>query len=97
MVDDRLMTWAEERTRMALPKAYEELVDFIAAETNPQNLVAFRPSEAARERVWDLVAREKTGELTPQETTELGHYLQLEHIMRMAKARAQRYLRGAAR
>jgi hypothetical protein len=82
---------------MALPKAYEELVDFIVAGTNPQNLIAFRPSEAARERVWKLVAGEKNGELTPQESSELGHYLQLEHIMRMAKARAQRSLRDSAR
>ena len=76
---------------MAVPKAYEEIVDFIAAGSSPQNVIAFRPSEAARQRVWDLVAREKTGSLSPEETSELEHYLQLEHIMRLAKARALRY------
>ncbi len=78
---------------MALSKAYEEIVEFIAAGTNPQNLIAFRPSEAARERVWSLVDRERSGEISQEEASELGHYLQLEHIMRMAKARAQRHLR----
>ncbi len=77
---------------MALPKAYEEVVELIAAGTTPQNLIAFRPSDAARERVWDLVNREKKGELSAQDASELGHYLPLEHIMRLAKARAQRHL-----
>ncbi len=80
---------------MALSKAYEEVVEFIAAGTNPQNLIAFRPSEAARERVWSLVDRERSGEISPEEASELGHYLQLERILRMAKARARRHLRDA--
>ena len=80
---------------MSVPTAYEEVVDFIAAGTSPENVIAFRPSEAARKRVWDLVAREKTDGLTPDESSELEHYLQLEHIMRLAKARAQRYAHPA--
>ena len=36
---------------MALSKAYEEIVEFIAAGTNPQNVIAFRPSNATRDRV----------------------------------------------
>ena len=78
---------------MALSKAYEEIVEFIAVGTNSQNVIAFCSSDATRDRVWDLVTREKSGEITPEEASELGHYLQLEHIMRMAKARAQRHLR----
>ncbi len=76
---------------MAVPRAYEEIVDFIAAGTSPRKVIAFRPSEAARQRVWDLVARQKTGNLSQEESSELEHYLQLEHIMRMARARVQRY------
>lgn len=73
-------------------KAYEEVIDFIAAGSSPDTLVAFSPSEAARSRVLDLVSREKSEGLTPEETSELQHYLQLEHIMRLAKARAKQYL-----
>ena len=73
-------------------RAYEEIVDFIAAGSSPRAVVAFRPSEAARTRVLDLVSREKAGGLTPDETSELEHYLQLEHLMRLVKARAQRFL-----
>ena len=76
---------------MSAQRAYEEIADFIAAES-PRKVVAFRPSEATRARVAELVQREKTEGLTPAETSELDHYLQIEHIMRLAKARAKKYL-----
>lgn len=78
--------------RTANARAYEEIVDFIAAGSNPSSVIAFRPSEAARARVLELVTREKAGLLTPDEASELEHYLQLEHLMRLVKARAQRFL-----
>ena len=37
----------------------------------------------------DLVRKEKDTGLLPEETAELDDYLKLEHLMRMAKARAQ--------
>jgi hypothetical protein len=77
---------------MSIPRAYEEVIDFIAAGTTPDNLVTFRPSEAAKQRVAELIRREKTTGLTPDETSELNHYMQLEHLMRLAKARARKYL-----
>ncbi|MEM7583487.1 MAG: hypothetical protein AAF560_08915 [Acidobacteriota bacterium] len=76
---------------MGLAKAYEEIVDFIAAGSSPQNVIAFRPSSETRHRVWELVEREKSGNLSEEESSELAQYLQLEHIMRLAKARAQSF------
>ncbi len=73
-------------------KAYEEIVDFIAAGTTPKGVISFRPSETAQERVGDLLAREKEGELSPAEKSELDHYMQLEHLMRLARARARDFL-----
>lgn len=73
-----------------MPLVYEEFVDFIAAGTTPESVVSFQPSEAAKARVADLIRREKTGGLSPDETAELKHYLQIEHLMRLAKARARR-------
>lgn len=77
---------------MTTSRAYEEVIDFIAAGTTPDSLVAFRPSEAARQRVADLIQREKTIGLTQDETSELDHYVQLEHLMRLAKARARKHI-----
>ncbi len=73
-------------------RAYEEIIDFIAAGTSPRAVVAFRPSEAAKARVAELIDREKTTGLSPDETAELNYYLQLEHLMRLAKARAYAHL-----
>lgn len=72
-------------------KAYEEVIDFIAAGTRPSSIIAFRPSETTKQRVADLVEREKSDGLTAEEKSELDLYLQLEHLMRLAKARARRY------
>lgn len=73
---------------MKVTRAYEEVIDFIAAE-NPSKVIGFRPSAPARARVAELVAHEKTGSLTMEEASELEHSLQLEHIMRLARARAR--------
>lgn len=77
---------------MSVTRAYEEVIDFIAAGTSPDRVAAFRPSEATTQRVLELVQREKTTGLTADETSELDHYLQLEHLMRLAKARARQHL-----
>jgi hypothetical protein len=72
--------------------AYDEFVDFIAAGTTPSGVVAFQPSEATKERVEYLIRREKNGGLSPEETAELDNYLHIEHVMRLAKARARQLL-----
>jgi hypothetical protein len=68
---------------------YDEVIDFIASGPSPGAVAAFRLSEAMNQRAELLVQREKNGELTPDEKSELDHFLELEHIMRLAKARAR--------
>jgi hypothetical protein len=75
-------------------KSYEEIIDFIAAGTTPEAVVAFRPSDAAQQRVARLLEGSKTGSLSGEDQSELDDFLQLEHIMIMAKARARQYTRG---
>ena len=74
-------------------RAYEEIIDFLAEGTTPGQVVAFRPSEITKHRVEDLIHREKTTGLSSEETAELNHYLQLEHLMRLTKARALGYIK----
>ena len=73
-------------------KAYEEIIDFIAAGATTGDVVAYKPSQATKERVRELIDREKSTGLSEEESSELDHYLELEHIMRLAKARAHRYV-----
>jgi hypothetical protein len=75
----------------AIP-SYLEIVDFIAAGTTPQAIVDYRPSAAAQQRVAKLIAREKHGGLSPEDKSELDHFMDLEHILRMAKGRARQIL-----
>jgi hypothetical protein len=70
---------------------YLEVVDSVAAGPTPDRIASFHPSDAGRERVMDLLQRQKTGELLPQEEAELDDHVQLEHLMRLIKARARRY------
>jgi hypothetical protein len=74
-------------------KVYDEVIEFIAS-SSPQNVIAFRPSEEAKARVADLIFGEKTEGLSEAEKSELDLCLQIEHLMRGAKVRAQHYLVG---
>jgi hypothetical protein len=50
----------------------------------------FVPSKKTRARVWPLLSRAKSGDLSVEERTDLDHYLELEHIMHLAKAKARK-------
>lgn len=72
-------------------KPYEELVQFIAS-LSPREVVNFKPSEPARQRVWELIERQKESPLPAEDQAELDHYIEIEHLMRLAKARARQLL-----
>ncbi len=77
----------ENKMSVAAPP-YLEIVDFIAG-TNPEAVASFRPSPKAQDRLADLIEREKTEGLSTDEKAELDHFIELEHILRMAKAKAR--------
>lgn len=70
-------------------RAYDEIVDFIAAGTTPDAVAEFVPSQQTKDYVADLIHREKTTGLSAEESSELDHFMKLEHLMRLAKARAR--------
>ena len=72
--------------------AYDEIVDFIAAGTSPNTVASFTASDETKRRVAELMQREKTTGLSTEEAVELNDFLKLEHLMRLAKARARQYL-----
>lgn len=80
---------------MSATKSYEEIIDFIAAGTTPETVIAFHPSDSVQQRVAELVERSHNGSISTEEQSELDDYLQLEHIMIMAKARARQHTRLA--
>ena len=72
-------------------KAYEEVAEFIARR-GPREVAEFRPSPDARQRVAELLQREKAAALTPEERRELDHYEDLELLLNLAKARTRQLL-----
>ncbi len=72
--------------------AYDEFVAVLAAGTTPQGVIDFRPSDTTRARVADLLHRQKTASLSADETAELHQFLQIEHRMRLVRARARQRL-----
>jgi hypothetical protein len=81
----------EDEMSVASP-AYLEIIDFIASGTTPEAVAHFRPSPEAQQRVAALIERQKAARLSSEEKAELDHFMELEHILRMAKARARQIL-----
>ncbi len=72
-------------------KAYEEVAEFIARR-GPREVSEFKPSAETRQRVAELLQREKAAGLTPEDRRELDHYENLELLMNLARARARQLL-----
>jgi hypothetical protein len=79
---------------MTLTQAYDEILDFLAAGTTAESIATFRPSDETVARVRELIERRSEEKISPVENEELEEYLRLEHLMIMAKARAQLRLRS---
>ncbi len=77
---------------VTITKVYDEIIDFIASGTTPQSLIDFKISEDAQEYLEELVYKHKVGKLTTEENKELDNFLVLEHIIRLAKARAYKHI-----
>lgn len=76
---------------MIASTAVDEIIEFIAGE-NPKRVLEFKASEATRSRVFSLIEKSKTGQLSEEEQSELNHYLMLEHLLRLAKIKAYQIL-----
>ena len=83
-------------TSISINPAYEEIINFLAAGITSQSLIEFQVSETVKERVADLIFREKNDVLSSDEKSELDHYLILEHLLRLAKARAYDFIKEEA-
>jgi hypothetical protein len=64
------------------------IIELLTSRPNAEQILVIRPSPELQARVSELLARSKIGGLSRQEESELEHYLMLEHLVRLAKARA---------
>jgi hypothetical protein len=72
-----------------MTKAHDEIINFIAAGPSSQAVRDFSASPELQQRVEDLIRKQKNQGLLPEEEAELSDYVQLENLMRRAKAKAR--------
>ena len=67
---------------------YSEVIDFLSSNPATAQLIAFKISEAAQDRLEELLYRNREEELAAEERAELDTYSHLNHLMIRLKARA---------
>lgn len=92
-VEDRLPQILELGLREfhAAPPRFEGLADVLetlARLPAPQEVLALRPSAAFQERISTLLDRLRSGELSADEECDWEQYKYVEHLVRIAKAKA---------
>ena len=76
-------------------RLFDEVVDFLTSIPTPAQVVAYRPSVALHAQAERLLEKKRSGDLTEDERQELDYLVVIEHLMRMAKARALKRLAEA--
>ena len=65
-----------------------EVLEFLASLPAPREILALRPSSRLQRRIDELLEKNRTQGLTPEEEEAWKQYEYLEHLVRMAKAKA---------
>ena len=98
--EDRLPELLERGLQELLSDRYvpnflgdRDIIITLASQPTAEQILAIHPSPELQARMSQLLAQNKTAQLSPQEETELDHYLTLEHLVRLAKAQAMTTLK----
>jgi hypothetical protein len=83
--------------QMSEQPAYHDankVLDVLAQQPDPRALLNLSPSSALQDRLGELLARSKAGQLSHEEALELERYLTVEHLVRLAKGHAYHRVGG---
>lgn len=69
--------------------AFTNMLDFLARGPTPAQIVAFKMSPAAQERLEELLDKQREAGLTSGEAAELEVSSQVNHLLLLLKARAR--------
>ena len=64
------------------------VLEFLAGLPSPQEILDLRASERLQRRVQELLDKGRVGKLSAREEEEWERYQYLEHLVRLAKAKA---------
>jgi hypothetical protein len=77
---------------MVTYRIFDEIVDFLASGPAPADILAFQPSADMIANAGILLEKKRNNQLSESELQELDKLMMVEHIMRMAKAKARHHL-----
>jgi len=77
---------------IARTAAHEEVYEFLTTSLSLDAIIAFHPSAATESRIRELLDANRNGTLTEEERIELEEFSQVEHLVRMVKAKAHEKL-----
>ena len=69
-------------------KGFANLLEFLVSLPSPEDIIALRPSETLQNQINILLEKNRTAELTNEEKKQWEKYQYLEHLVRIAKAKA---------
>ena len=68
---------------------YTEVLDFLLTRPTPQQVMAYKVSDYAQDRLKELLSKNREASLSSEEIQELDTYEQLEHLMILLKAQVE--------
>jgi len=71
-----------------------DILEKLAALPAPEEVLALRPSPTLQARITELLEKNRSAGLSPEEQAEWQRYQYAEHLVRLAKARAAQRLQG---
>lgn len=69
-------------------EGYRYVLQFLATNPSPQAILDFHPTPEMQERIGELLAKNRAGELTLTESVELDEVEHIENFLRKLKIRA---------
>ena len=85
------MDTTDTTTDVSLP-FYETVLEFLASRPSLQELINYRPPAEAQHRFSELLEANRQKRLTLQEEEELDHYIRIDRLMSLLKAKVFRRL-----
>ena len=70
----------------------DEILDFLASSPSPEQIIAYQPPEALQQRLSELLAKNRSSQLSEPEQIELDEFLRVNRFMSRLKIKARQKL-----
>lgn len=71
---------------------FDEILDFLASTPSPAQIIDYHPPETLQQRLRDLLAKNRAGQLSNAEQVELDEFLRMNRFMSRLKIKARQKL-----